>query len=129
MHLMFDYHNERLACENNGTTWQRDDALHETIYQTQLLTMAFQDGHYCTPALVIETINNFQRGAVIHLAIQRLKDIYPWMIKENMDQILTWLYHKHGLWLQNQGFQVSFIEQRLNTRLPMTETAATHKRR
>ena len=95
-HLMFDYHNEGLVCENNRTTWRRDDALHETIYQTQLLTMTFQDGHYHPPALVIETINNFQRGAVIHLAIQRLKDIYPMMIKASIDHILTWLYQDLG---------------------------------
>lgn len=104
-HLMADYHNEPLACESNRTIWRRDDALHETIYQTQLLTMAFQDGHYHTPALAMETINNFQRGAVIHLAIQRVKGIYPLMIKENMDQIHKWLYHKHGPWLQNQGLK------------------------
>ena len=124
-HLMLDYHNEKLACENNGTTWQRDDALHETVYQTQLLTMAFYDGNYRTPALVIETINNFQRGAVVHLAIKNLKDMYPWMTKDSMDQIFTWLFHKHGPWLRKQGFQLSFIEHRLNTRLPTTETAVT----
>ena len=67
--MILDYHNERKACEEHGTQWQPDDALHETVYQTQLLTMAFLDGHYRTPALVIETINNFQRRAVVQLAI------------------------------------------------------------
>ena len=67
--------------ENNGTTWQHDAALHEGVYQTQLLTMAFLDGHYHTPALVIETFNNYQRGAVIHLALRRLKELYPTSVK------------------------------------------------
>ena len=40
-HLIFDYHQEKQACEDHGTQWQPDDALHETAYQTQLLTMAF----------------------------------------------------------------------------------------
>ena len=76
-HLIFDYHQEKKACEDHGTQWQPDDALHETAYQTQLLTMAFLDGHYRTPALVIETINNLQRRAVVQLAIKNLKDLYP----------------------------------------------------
>ena len=119
--LMLDYHNENLACEDHGTPWQPDDALHETVYQTQLLTTAFYDGHYRTPALV----NNFQRGAVVHLAIKNLKDMYPWMTKDSMDQIFTWLFYKHGPWLREQGCQLSFIERRLNTRLPVTATAVT----
>ena len=118
-HFMSDYHQERLLCENNGTAWQHDAALHERVYQTQLLTMAFLDGHYHTPALVIETFNNYQKGAVIHLALRRLKELYPTSVKANMDEIFIWPYHKHGPWLIDNGFEVDFIERRLNTTLPV----------
>ena len=124
-HLMLDYHNERLAGEKHGTLWHPDDALHETVYQTQLLTMAFLDGHYRTPALVIETINNFQRRAVVQIAIKNLKDLYPWVVKDSLEQIFIWLFYKHGPWLRDQGLQLSFIEHRLNTRLAAAETIVT----
>ena len=113
-HLIFDYHQEKKACEDHGTQWQPDDALHETVYQTQLLTMAFLDGHYRTPALVIETINNFQRRAVVQLAIQNLKDLYPLVVKENLEQIFIWLFYKHAPILRHTGQPLDFIVQRLN---------------
>ena len=116
-HLIFDYHHEKKACEDHGTQWQPDDALHETVYQTQLLTMAFLDGHYRTPALVIETINNFQRRAVVQLAIQNLKNLYPSMVKENLEQIFIWLFYKHAPLLRHTGQPLDFIVQRLNIRL------------
>ncbi len=47
------------------------------------------------------------------------------MTKDSMDQIFTWMFYKHGPWLRKQGFQLSFIEYRLNTRLPTTDTAVT----
>ena len=107
--LIFDYHQEKKACED-----QPDDALHETVYQTQLLTMAFLDGHYRTPALVIETVNNLQRRAVVQLAIQNLKDLYPFMVKENLEQIFVWLFYKHAPILRHTGEPLDFIVQRLN---------------
>ena len=113
-HLIFDYHQEKKACEDHGTQWQPDDALHETAYQTQLLTMAFLDGHYRTPALVIETINNLQRRAVVQLAIKNLKDLYPLVVKENLEQIFTWLFYKHAHTLRQQRRPLEFIVQRLN---------------
>ena len=125
-HLILNYHQERSICENNGATWQQDDLLHETVYQTQLLTMALYDGHYRTPALVIETIQNFQRGAVIRLAIKNLKDLYPWMSKDSLTQIFIWLFYRHGPTLRQQGFSLTFIEHRLHTRLPITETTIQH---
>ena len=112
--LIFDYHQEKKACEDHGTQWQPDDALHETVYQTQLLTMAFLDGHYRTPALVIETVNNLQRRAVVQLAIQNLKDLYPFMVKENLEQIFVWLFYKHAPILRHTGQPLDFIVQRLN---------------
>ena len=112
--LIFDYHQEKKACEDHGTQWQPDDALHETVYQTQLLTMAFLDAHYRTPALVIETVNNLQRRAVVQLAIQNLKDLYPFMVKENLEQIFIWLFYKHAPILRHTGQPLDFIVQRLN---------------
>ena len=112
--LISDYHQEKKACEDHGTQWQPDDALHETVYQTQLLTMAFLDGHYRTPALVIETVNNLQRRAVVQLAIQNLKDLYPFMVKENLEQIFVWLFYKHAPILRHTGEPLDFIVQRLN---------------
>ena len=113
-HLIFDYHQEKKACEEHGTQWQPNDALHETAYQTQLLTMAFLDGHYRTPALVIETINNLQRRAVVQLAIKNLKDLYPLVMKENLEQIFIWLFYKHAPTLRQQRRPLDFIVQRLN---------------
>ena len=124
--LILNYHNEKSICENNGTTWQQDDLLQETAYQTQLLTMALYDGHYRTPALVIETIQNFQRGEVIRLAIKNLKDLYPWMIKDSLTQIFIWLFYRHGPMLRQQGLSLTFIDYCLHTRLPITETTIPH---
>ena len=105
---------KRRPVKTVGTQWQPDDALHETVYQTQLLTMAFLNGHYRTPALVIETINNFQRRAVVQLAIQNLKDLYPLVVKENLEQIFIWLSYKHAPILRHTGQPLDFIVQRLN---------------
>ena len=113
-HLIFDYHQEKKACEDHGTQWHPDDALHETVYQTQLLTMAFLDGHYRIPALVIETINNFQRRAVVQLAIQNLKDLYPLVVKDSLEQIFVWLFYKHAPLLRHQRRPLDFIVHRLN---------------
>ena len=113
-HLIFDYHKEKKACEDHGTQWHLDDALHETVYQTQLLTMAFLDGHYCIPALVIETINNLQRGAVVQLAIKNLKDLYPLVVTDSLEQVFMWLFYKHAPLLRHQGRPLDFITRRLN---------------
>ena len=63
-----------------------------------------------------------KRGAVIHLALRRLQELYPTFVKASMDDIFVWLYHKHGPWLIDQGFEVDFIERRLNTTLPVAMT-------
>ena len=119
--LILDYHNERKACEEHGTQWHPDDALHETVYQTQLLTMAFLDGHYRIPALVIETINNLQRRAVVQLAITNLKDLYPLVVKGSLEQIFIWLFYKHAPLLRHQGLPLDFIAHRLNIPLDAVE--------
>ena len=111
--------------EEHGTQWQPDDALHETVYQTQLLTMAFLDGHYRIPALVIETINNLQRRAVVQLAMQNLKDLYPLAVKENLEQIFVWLFYKHAPLLRHQELPLDFIAHRLNIPLDAVETVVS----
>ena len=88
--------------------------------------MALYDGHYRTAALVIEMIQNFQRGADIRLAIKNLKDFCPWMSKDSLTQIFIWLFYRHGPMLRQQGFSLTFIEHRLHTRLPITETTIQH---
>ena len=81
------------------------------------------DTIYRTPALVIETINNLQRRAVVQIAIKNLKDLYPWVVKDSLEQIFIWLFCKHGPWLRDQGLELSFIEHRLNIRLDAAETS------
>ena len=87
--------------------------------------MAFLDGHYRIPALVIETINNLQRRAVVQLAIKNLKDLYPLVVKDSLEQIFIWLFYKHAPMLRHQGLPHDFIAHRLNTRLAPTETVDT----
>ena len=111
--LIFDYNNERTTCEDAGITWEPDESLHETAFQTQLLTQAFLDGHYRTPALCIETVDNFQPYSVICLAIDQLKGLYPRWHKEDMEEIFRWLYQKHEARLRRQGVDLDFIEHRL----------------
>ena len=53
------------------------DAVHETLYQLQLLTQALMDGHYQVAAEMMELANmDDVSERQIHGAIRRLKDTY-----------------------------------------------------
>ena len=88
---------------------------------TQLLTMAFFEGHYRPAALVLETVNNcdlIDRAPVIRLAIQQLKTLYSHVDIASIETIAIWLFQKHGGWLQKDGRDLQLIEIRLQTSLP-----------
>ena len=90
------------------------DAVHETLYQLQLLTQALMDGHYQVAAEMMELANmDDVNERQIQTVIRRLKDIYIDTARGSFSDIGYWLYTKHGEYLRSVGRNMDEIEDRL----------------
>lgn len=90
------------------------DAVHETLYQLQLLTQALMDGHYQVAAEMMELANmDDVSERQILTVIRRLKDTYIDTARGSFNDIGNWLYTKHGGYLRSVGRDLSELEDRL----------------
>ena len=96
-----------------------DGALHESLFQTQLLTTAFFEGHYRPAALVLETVHCdlIERTSVIQSAIQQTSLPPPFSVSEpssSDSDSQQWIYlpPSGGVCLKplgTRGIEFSFI--------------------
>ena len=94
------------------------DAVHETLYQLQMLTQALMDGHYQVAAEMMELANmDDVNERQIQTVIRRLKDTYI-DTRGSFNDIGYCLCAKHGEYLRSVGRNLDEIEDRLGVVRP-----------
>ena len=88
------------------------EAVHETLFQLQLLTRALMDGYYQVAAEMMELsrIDDVTEHQVLS-AIRRLKDTYVGIVRSPFNEIGHWLYTKHEEYLRSVGRNLTVIEE------------------
>ena len=98
-------------------------ACHESLFDLQLLTRALLEGSYFPAARVLETAlsaEGFDDLAVIRLAIQQLKALFPALHRGPYLEVAQWLFTEHGLYLRDKSRDLSTIQRRFHLQLPVT---------
>ncbi len=76
--------------------------------------MAFQDGHYRTAALVLDTAREFRNLTdinVMFLAFTNLCELYAHVPRESDRRIAKWLFRYHGHRMHLRDLEITFISR------------------
>ena len=118
--LIFDltelWDSQETDSDDETITLLHDEEIHGALYQLQLVTMAFQDGHYRTAALVLDTPREFRNLTdinVVLLAFTNLRELYAHIPRESDRRIANWLFRYHGHRMHLRDLQINFISRYL----------------
>ena len=109
---------QEVDSDDEPITLLHDEELHEALYQVQLVTMAFQDGHYRTAAFVLDTAKEFRNLNDINvmlLAFTNLRELYAHVPRESDRHIANWLFRYHG---HRMHLRINFISRYLRMPIP-----------
>ena len=97
--------------DDEPITLFHDEEIHAALYQIQIVTTAFQDGHYRAAALVLDIAREFRNLTDINvmlLAFSNLRELYTHVPRESDRRISIWLFRHH----------INFISRYLRVPIP-----------
>ena len=108
--------------DDEPITLFHDEEIHAALYQIQIVTTAFQDGHYRAAALAFDIAREFRNLSDINvmlLAFSNLRELYTHVPRESDCRISSWLFRHHGHRMHLRDLQINFISRYLRVPIPV----------
>ena len=94
--------------------WEHlSEALHKSLFDLKILTIAFLEGQYVPAARVVVMTRNAStpRGNdILRFALAELHELFSHIEKTSCHETVQWLFNEHGSFLRAEGFELSHLE-------------------